>query len=129
LYEANVDYHESDFLFWQGKSYLKPLRMQNAPEIFPPSRGILFAMDGQESLLVYVVRLLLIFGVLRGRFVSTIVGRETGFAGSFLINAGIIVLMLWLARVWKDTKRSHPGLVRPALAVFGAVSVVVFLLR
>jgi len=86
-------------------------------------------LAGQESLLVYVMHLLLIFGVLRGQFVSSILGREAGYAASFLLSAGTIVLMLWLARLWNDAKRSHPGFVRPALAVLGFVSVALFLLR
>jgi len=86
-------------------------------------------LAGQESLLVYVLHLLLIFGVLRGQFVSSILGREAGYAASFLLSAGIILLMLWLARRWNDAKQSHPGLVRLVLALSCAVSAVVFLLR
>jgi hypothetical protein len=86
-------------------------------------------LAGQESLLVYTLHLLLIFSILRGKMLSPILVREAGYFQCFLMSAAIIVLMLWLARIWNRLKRNHPRAARAVLASFAGINVLLFLLK
>jgi hypothetical protein len=86
-------------------------------------------LAGQESLLVYAGHLLLLFSVLRRPPVADVLGRQAGYAACLALSAVLIVVMLWLARLWHDWKRSRPRLSRGLLAGAVAVSLITFLLR
>jgi uncharacterized membrane protein len=85
-------------------------------------------LAGQESLLVYTLHLMLIFSVLRGKPVASLLGLEAGYAACFLMSAAIIVLMLWLAGIWHNLKRNHPRVARASLAALVGINLILFLL-
>ena len=85
-------------------------------------------LAGQESLMVYALHLMLLFGVLRGKRVAPLLGLEAGYAVCFLMSAAIIVLMLLLAGIWHSLKRDHPGIAKGALAALVGVNLILFLL-
>jgi uncharacterized membrane protein len=88
--------------------------------------GVLVA--GQESLLAYGIHLVVIFGLLRNRYVGKILGLEAGYAGCFILSVLVILLMLEAARRWHVFKRQHPQLVFRAQAAAIITLVLIFLL-
>ncbi len=86
-------------------------------------------LAGQESLLVYGVHLWVIFAFLRGKHLGPLLGLERGYLGCFLMSAGIIVCMLWLARGWHHLKRNYPTFTRRAQAATVLIMITVFLAR
>jgi len=82
---------------------------------------------GQESLLVYGLHLVVIFGLLRNRYLGKNLGLETGYTGCFILSALLIVLTLWAAQFWHGFKRQHAVWIRRAQAVALAVLAAVFL--
>jgi uncharacterized membrane protein len=88
--------------------------------------GVLVA--GQESLLAYGIHLVVIFGVLRNRYVGRIVGLEAGYAGCFFLSILVILLMLEASRRWHIFKRQRPRLVFRAQAAAIITLALIFLL-
>ena len=84
-------------------------------------------LAGQESLLVYTAHLAMIYGILRRTQLSAILGRELGYAGSFLLSAVLIALNILLAGWWHSLKKNRPRAARTALFVLVALSVIIFL--
>ncbi len=75
--------------------------------------GSFLTRFGQESLIVYATHLMLIYGsVLGDRSIATIVGMTQGYGMSFLLSAGLVVLMIGLAYLWHWLKRDHTTIVR-----------------
>jgi hypothetical protein len=89
----------------------------------------LIRLAGQESLLVYGVHLWVIFGFLRGKSMSAILGLEAGYGRCFLMSGIIILLMLWLAKGWHILKKNHLHFVKLAQAITILIMIAVFLLR
>jgi uncharacterized membrane protein len=85
-------------------------------------------LAGQESLLVYGVHLWVIFGLLRGRGLGPILGKQMGYFPCFLLSAAIIVAMLLLARYWHTLKKNYPSYVRRGQAVVVLIMLAIFLL-
>ncbi len=85
-------------------------------------------LAGQESLLVYGAHLLLIFGILRGKYLSPILGRQSGYLGCFLMSAAIILAMLFLAQQWHSLKRHYPGRTKLSQAIVVICMIIVFAL-
>jgi uncharacterized membrane protein len=85
-------------------------------------------LAGQESLLVYGVHLWVIFGLLRGKGLGPILGKQMGYFPCFLLSAAIIVAMLLLARYWHTLKKNYPSYVRRGQAVVVLLMLAVFLL-
>jgi fucose 4-O-acetylase-like acetyltransferase len=85
-------------------------------------------LAGQESLLVYGVHLWIIFGLLRGKGLGPILGKQMGYFPCFLLSAAIIVAMLLLARYWHTLKKNYPSYVRRGQAVVVLIMLAVFLL-
>jgi len=86
-------------------------------------------LAGQESLLVYTLHLMLIFGVLRGKGMAAVFGLEAGYAACVLLSVAIIVLMLALAGLWHGLKRNRPKLARATLAAAIGIILLLFLLQ
>jgi len=86
-------------------------------------------LAGQESLLVYTLHLLLIFSILRGKAVSSLLGREAGYIPCLVISAAIVVLMIWIAGIWHGVKRDRPRSARQALAALIGINLIVFLVQ
>jgi uncharacterized membrane protein len=86
-------------------------------------------LAGQESLLVYTLHLMLIFGVLRGKGVAAVLGLEAGYAACFLMSVAIIILMLGLAALWHRLKRNRPKVARTTLAVLCGIILLLFILQ
>jgi uncharacterized membrane protein len=84
---------------------------------------------GQESLLVYGAHLWFIFGILRGKYLGSILGKEAGYLWCMAVSVAVIILMLWLAKQWHSLKANHPRLVRLAQAAAIVIITAVFLLR
>jgi uncharacterized membrane protein len=85
-------------------------------------------LAGQESLLVYGVHLWVIFGLLRGKGLGPLLGKEMGYLACFLLSAVIIAAMLLLAKYWHALKKNHPSFIRRAQAVVVFLMMAVFLL-
>ena len=86
-------------------------------------------LAGQESLLVYTLHLMLIFGILRGKGVAALLGLQAGYVACFLMSAAIILLMLGLAVLWNRLKRNRPKLARAVLAGLVGIILLLFLLQ
>lgn len=70
--------------------------------------GSFLTRFGQESLIVYVSHLTIIFGSIFGdRSIATIIGKTQGYETSFLVTAVLIVAMIGLAYLWHWLKRDH----------------------
>jgi uncharacterized membrane protein len=75
--------------------------------------GSFLTRFGQESLIVYATHLMIIYGSFLGdRSIASIVGKTQGYGMSFLISAGLIVLMIGLAYLWHWLKRDHKTIAR-----------------
>jgi hypothetical protein len=92
----------------------------------PLPGGVLVA--GQESLLAYGIHLVVIFGLLRNRYVGRVLGLEAGYAGCFILSGLVILLMLKAVRRWHVLKRQHPQLVFRAQAAATITLALIFLL-
>ena len=84
---------------------------------------------GQESLLVYGVHLWIIFGLLRGKRMSAIIGLEMGYLGCFAMSIAIILVMLFLARYYHKLKSKYPRDVRYSQAAIVTLMITVFFLK
>lgn len=79
-------------------------------------------------MLAYGIHLVVIFGLLRNRYVARILGLEAGYTACFVLSVLVILLMLEAARHWHVFKREHPQLVFRAQAAAISTLVLIFLL-
>jgi fucose 4-O-acetylase-like acetyltransferase len=84
-------------------------------------------LAGQESLLVYGVHLAIIYGFLRGKRLAPVFGLQSGYLGGFLLSAGIVLLMLLLAKYWHALKKNYPVYTKIGQAITIVVMILVFL--
>jgi uncharacterized membrane protein len=92
--------------------------------------GSFLTRFGQESLIVYATHLMIIYGSFLGdRSIASAVGRTQGYGMSFLISAGLIVLMIGLAYLWHWLKRDHKTIARIVQWVGTILFIALFLWR
>jgi uncharacterized membrane protein len=92
-------------------------------------RRALVAVAGQESLPVYVMHLMIIYGMFfSGHSLNFIIGRTCSPLETAVMSALLIALMVAMAVGWNWLKREHPGAARRGLvAVTAALTLVVLL--
>ncbi len=100
-----------------------------ASEKFKKWRPGPILVAGQESLLVYGVHLWVIFALLRGKHVGPVLGLEAGYIGCFAISLAVIVLLLFLARLYHTLKTGYPTWTRRGRIATVLALIVVFVLR
>jgi uncharacterized membrane protein len=86
-------------------------------------------LAGRESLLVYGLHLWIIYGLLRGKFLSPILGLQFGYIRCFTISICIIIAMLFLAKHYHVLKKNYPVHVRYGQAIIVMTMIAVFVLR
>ena len=91
---------------------------------FSPSSVL--AVAGRESLLVYTVHLLLLYGNFQGPHFVDRIGHKFGFWEVFGVSAILVVLMILLAYAWNAVKAGPRWLMRAIELGVIAVLVVVF---
>jgi uncharacterized membrane protein len=84
---------------------------------------------GQESLLVYGVHMWLIYSILRGKRLGSVLGLQAGYLGCLLMSAIIIVAMLCLARYWQLLKQRHRRVAKSVQVSIVLTMILVFLLN
>lgn len=86
--------------------------------------------SSRESLAVYFMHLQFIHRELwHGKSLITLSGHSLGFGTCLLISAGIVLLMLPMARVWNWCKTRYEYFGRAAVAVMFTVGGIIFLMR
>jgi hypothetical protein len=100
-----------------------------AERIGPRVRHVLIL--GRESLFVYVLHLLVLYGsVINPRFnLAAVLPANLGAAEALGVFAGLGVLMYGSARAWQALRSNHPAVYRLAQAGIGAAVLLFFFLR
>lgn len=88
----------------------------------------LLLLAGQQSLWIYVVHLLLVYGSVGGKGLSAVVGRTLSPATTFLLIIGIGVATMASAWGWAELKRTMPAVVRTVTITAVAIGVLTFLI-
>jgi hypothetical protein len=94
----------------------------------PSSRSV-FSLFGQESLLVYVVHLLIVYGhTYDWSFIRTF-GETLGYVECLGLTIGLIVAMFVMASVWHWFKGKHRTMASWVQVIVIAAVIVQFILR
>jgi uncharacterized membrane protein len=72
------------------------------------SASSFIVVSGRESLLIYTVHLMILYGNYGGPHFVDRVGKTLGFAGAFGVSLGIIATMVALALSWSTIKTRSP---------------------
>ncbi|HNX25388.1 MAG TPA: heparan-alpha-glucosaminide N-acetyltransferase domain-containing protein [Spirochaetota bacterium] len=109
------------FIILTGCYYYCAWRDELSPIILYPSR---------ESLAVYFMHLQFLHReVWWGKSIITMSGQSLGFVTCLIISAGVVLLMLPMARVWNYYKTKYNYFGRIAVAVMFTVGGIVFMMR
>ena len=109
------------FMILTGCYYYCIWREELSPIILYPSR---------ESLAVYFMHLQFLHReVWWGKSVITMSGHSFGFGTCLIIAAGVVILMLPMARVWNYYKTKYRYFGRAAVAMMFAAGGIVFMMR
>lgn len=83
-------------------------------------------ISGRESLIVYAVHLMILWGNYKGPHMVDRIGHSFDFAQALALSAGLIALMILLAFLWDGIKRGHQILRRTIQVVIVAGFAYVF---
>jgi uncharacterized membrane protein len=85
-------------------------------------------LAGQQSLWIYVFHLLIVYGSVGGRGLSSIVGGTLDPAACTLLIGAVGLVTLASAWGWAQLKRTMPSVVRVVVGVVVAIGAMIFLL-
>jgi hypothetical protein len=108
---------------------IAPAVWRAAGRIGPRARHLLIL--GRESLFVYVLHLLVLYGsVINPRFnLVGLLPARLGIAESIALFAGLAALMYAAARAWQALRSGHPAAYRLTQAAIGTVVLMLFFMR
>ncbi|MSP64424.1 MAG: hypothetical protein EXR16_02185 [Bacteroidetes bacterium] len=85
---------------------------------------------GSESLIVYSVHLLIIFGLFfDNKSLSFIIGRTQDFSTTILWSISLVILMTLVAFIWKFIKQKNMTYARIIQYSILAIAIVMFFIR
>jgi uncharacterized membrane protein len=87
------------------------------------------ALIGHETLLVYVLHLVILFGGVLGHSPLLDQAGKLGFGSAFLVLAAMLPVLYGAAWAWHRLKTRHPHMAQPALAYVTVLVVWEFLTR
>lgn len=89
-----------------------------------------FILDAsRESLLVYWLHLVIIYGMLwKGKSLALIIGNTLNVFESAIITLALIILMIIIAKVWGWIKTNYSGIASASIRIATAVLVLIFIL-
>jgi hypothetical protein len=100
------------------------IRFEHRLERIRASAMLLVA--GRQSLWIYVFHLLIVYGLIGGKGLQTLIARQPGPEATALLFLLVAALTLLTAHIWASLKRDMPHVIRVVVIAVVAIGVAVF---